>query len=217
MKKHLFLPAVIILFSCFAANSQKVFYLAPSLGFTNSTMSYSSDSNSGDTDQDLYFNLSVPFGFFIGEHVILGLETGYSYEVDKDFNESGGETGETSYSTVKIGPFFRFQTNMTEKTKFFLHVNSLFGFGSIKDEWSNDSSGESGEYETTTFILNPGVSPGVSLNLSETIMLEIMLGRLYYNSHTTTPKDSDNNFSATASEFGFKFWNCIYVLIHKWN
>jgi len=198
MKKLFFLITSLVILFCFTLRSQSVVYFAPGFGITNSKVSFESSSSSGSSDKDLSFDLDLPIGFFIGDHFILGIETAYSYDVSKEF-VAEEETSKTSYSTVKLGPFFRYVTKMTERTKFFLHINSLVGFGNVKHEDFENGN----NFEQKTFVINPSVSPGVALSLSEKIMLEFMLGKLYYENHSTKPKDNPNEVKLTVSEFGF--------------
>jgi len=215
MKKVLFTIILVSLVSFRSFAQHKKGSLAVS-GTLNLNIENDKNENGNVTDDEnktTYFRLVPSVEYFITDRFSAGLGIGYAVNRNKVVNGTGpGSTTTISTSGAPvIKPYVRMYFPMGEKV-------SIFGEASIYLEPGNTTTKTTGNQTNSTsntdFRINIGLTPGLSLSLSNKIAIDAtygFIGYKHYKENTGTNSSSAYNqatfeIDPTSITFGIKFF-----------
>lgn len=193
MKKHLLLLAFSS-FSTFAfAQFEDTKYV---LGGTVNYGAYETNMNSNISSVNSSFGIAPSIAKVINSNSLLGLQLGYGY------SKSGSDIDlftNTSYSlSVYYQPFYPISD------KIFFNWRALGGIGSFQ----NRNESEFSETKNSIIGLNIGVSPGLSWQVMDRLLLSATIGGASFNKsiHQSSSTDLDSwSFGISFNQPSFAF------------
>ncbi|MCH8555117.1 MAG: outer membrane beta-barrel protein [Schleiferiaceae bacterium] len=123
------------------------------------------------------FNLNMAAGYFIIDHLAVGLTSGYTFSGNKTENENS--TDRSFSHSYSIGGFARHYVPITKKLAFSTQLGTFYRSGSSKSE--NIASGtRTTTNEGTSTIVQVTINPGFTYFISDRIGLNANFGQLAY-------------------------------------
>ncbi|MDC3209740.1 porin family protein [Chitinophagales bacterium] len=157
--------------------------------FLNGSLNFDIGSPSADVSN---FNLGITpkVGYFVSDNIVVGLDLGFAMANSKD--ESGPDEVKTNGLSFGGGAFARYYMMPADHFAMFFEggLNTSFGSSSVETA-GNSVDGPS------TFALNAGITPGMSIYVSKKIALEANYGFLGYTTSSSEiggVKTSQGNF-----------------------
>jgi len=146
------------------------------------------------------FNLN--FGWFIRDHLALGLKIGYSYSQDKAIGISADYDSDIKTDLFRVGVFMRNYIRLTRSLSFFVESSVLAGFGGVDSRYISDTSlsyTSSGD----RFEIEAGISPGLVIFIKRGFAVEATVGFLgfSYTKQNTGNVSFDEEVSTTQLDF----------------
>jgi opacity protein-like surface antigen len=145
---------------------------------------------------DNSFNMSYRVGFFLSNHILIGLQTGYGQEKIK----TGGVTQKDN-SSVNFGAFSRYYFTPEKKFSF---------FGNLGVNYFNFNNYVSSINPTSVYDLS--LSPGLNYFITKNLSLEASIGRISFSREkfNTIEPTFENNFN-----FDFNLSNIQWGIVYK--
>lgn len=168
------------------------------------------------------FNIGLNGGYFIKNHLALGLFVSYAGQstenIDKSSNGDAFKNTNTNDSKVySLGLYARaYKMMLDNKIAFFGQFNATYSFGKSNSLYTQMTNGTvQSEQKTNGDIsgISFGISPGVSYFINQRIGLEISFGNLSYSTQTTkTSSSGTQQFKNKTSGFNLNFTSSTLVL-----
>jgi len=148
------------------------------------------------------FTLTPTFGYFIKDHLAIGVNVTYSY---LNLNQTDGNLIDANLSynykstTIGygIGGFVRYYSDITDKFKFFLHG----GFSYLNTEQKSTSSTSVNRdfiTNSTTF----SIAPGLVYFVTPKFGIQTTFGNLFYSINKAKTKDSPYDNHDNSNPYG---------------
>lgn len=160
--------------------------------FFNSTNSeVESNGQTIDTGNDLRISLGVGAGYFVSNHLVVGMELPVSFSRRKD-DDVGLNLRNTSFIA---SPFVRYYFNGTN-IRPFIQGNIGFGISKSKNAVSNTITNPNDPVffqpvDTTSDIFQYSFNGGIAIFISQKVSVDLGVG---YSSTTSNPDTSDIKF-----------------------
>jgi len=190
--KKIQLLVLVILFNTISAFSQTdqgniLVGGSTNLGFNFGTFKTETNgSQTQGTQKITNFNISPSVGYFLIDHLVVGISLPFSSSTNKLNNSKSTD------NSIVISPFTRYYFTESNIKPF---LQAQVGFGSNKNKFESDFS----NFESTSNLFNYGILGGVAIFINDYIALD--LGINYINSITKFKNDdATKNIS---SQFGF--------------
>lgn len=159
------------------------------------------------------FTFTPQVGFFVADHIALGLSLGVAARKGTDVytypstNSLDPYTAKSSSRDLNIGPFVRYYQMVGEKAAFYGQLAGGYQHGSTTSRGSTSSS------EATSNGGYANITPGFVFFPTNRFGLELTLGNLGYSSTKQKvrsisgpePLDSNNKASSFATNFGIQY------------
>jgi len=209
MNKSAILISIIafLTISCFSQEQKGKFFIG---GLAE--ISFYNEESEGDIDyrksNSIRWSTGLPFGFFVSDHILIGLSPGFSRNNSStEFVSSYSDgTQENESILYTIGPFVRGYFNISEKVDFFLDWDAVFGIGTESSYRYYLNSGTNTQTNGKTTIFSTGISPGISVQLSKWLFMDASIGRIGYGLNRYKPDNkSDADEERKFNSFSFNF------------
>ena len=170
--------------------------------FLNGSLNFNTGSSSADvggtsTDGPSSFNLGITpkVGYFISDKIVVGLDLGFMMNNTKD--ETTGVEVKTNALGFGGGAFARYYIVPADRFAMFFEagVNTMFGSSTVETAGASVDG-------PSTFALNAGITPGMSIYVSEKIALEANYGFLGYTSSSSTTEAAGVETKTSQGSFG---------------
>ena len=180
--------------------------------FENSSEIKSESETSESTPVKLYFGPTIGYSF--NDNWAVALSLNYSHG-DYDSKVSSYEhisKNNQTYHSIYITPFVRYSFAKSGIVSFY--VDGGMTLGKSKSEWENkynsdiDYEGRNPFSERETNLFNVGLRPGMQIDLSDHVALELNLGFFGYTWYRTEALDEyydinrNRKSTITSSDFG---------------
>ena len=210
MKKTI--TAVVVAMCSLSANAQ--LWVGGSVGFSrfeNNSEVDNSISNSGNTPIRLFFGPKVGYDFNDKWAIALALD----YTHSDSRNESNSYNSKSNGNSFSVTPFVRYTFAKSGIVSFYVDGGISLGFGKSNiDEFEQNYDGKirSDETENRTNSCDVGLRPGMLIELSDHVGLELNLGFFGYTYRKrVSDRESDyveyghskNKTTSTSNGFGF--------------
>lgn len=213
-KSPIIICVIIILFSINAIGQPQQkgkFFIGGLAGF-----SINNTDSEGVSDYRKYtgkrLNIGIPFGYFVSNTFLVGILSGYEQYTrsSKGKYSQYYSENELNSNQFTIGPFVRSYFKISEKVNFFMDLNAIVGFGKESSSYfSKQDYEENGDFrksEGKLLSFSTGIYPGISIQMSKWLFLDVGVGRLAYDYRKYTPDTkSDTDQEDMNDSFAFSF------------
>ncbi|MBT1708520.1 outer membrane beta-barrel protein [Fulvivirgaceae bacterium PWU5] len=169
--------------------------------------SQKNESSLGDT-KVTSFNVNPQFGYFVADHLAVGLYVGY-YNQNVNYPDpfTGDGEFESKYYSTSLLPFVRYYI-FTPNEKFAFYAEARTGIGFTRTDYEAVDEKIKGRY------FSAQLAPGFSYFFNEKWALDLQLGGIsYYSSNSNIDSDAENKkgsaFNIEASltpALGFRYF-----------
>jgi hypothetical protein len=209
MKNFLITAALLLLFLSVTLSAQPQrgnIVLGGTINYSsNKYQSYPNYPNDLANETISQLMVSPSFGIFVSDQFMYGLALGYSSNKTEDNGNDGYTSDNYSSHLYFISPFLRYYNYFNSMVGIFTELSFSYGSGEIESMNYQLYEPYSTKFDITSYTIS--LKPGISLNLSNKLLIEASVGLLEYNSTTfhqtspTTTKVDDTKNSTIGISF----------------
>lgn len=162
--------------------------------YVGGSMGLSTQSYDGST-QNTTISFNPHFGISFNQNMGVGLEMGYSHNIDKSHKEGAGGYQDTR-NTFSVSPYLRFTPLHFDKVAIFVDGMLSYSTSTTKREYSGAGSADT---DFTTNGYGIAVKPGIAYGINKHFGLTARLGNLI--SMNSSKPDVEGAKSTTTIQF----------------